>query len=469
MSIIEQLSVAESTISTEALVSDIPSTKDFVGLYRNSSEEICRYFDDLVNNDYHYHNNIVTNSEELILSDDSNYKNIPSIVDEVEDIISNPQKYIDGGTRLYRVPTDSCFTSDAKLGNGLGADRLWRFFKGSNHVKQYDERVMENGWCQQGSNPLTGFVRWVVDPWERVTGIVISKICGNGRHYMKLRSHGGQVADVIMMIDFHSVYTDMNYTNYQKIETESFVRDQQHQNPHDQSTKFIAGVKSGDKKWVELRNLFEKHDIDYDGVVSKTTNSVPNWNLGSFEGFSYGKSGKPGREIRHFGEDNFGWALNTLKEIQFTRSEGGAVEYKSGKGLTTLPQNELPNSALRAFIRAFHTLTEKFTDEETGRQIPPFCTKEDLKNILHWRYTKVNRSGEFVEYGLAELNQKDEFKDLYFVGISTFLCDVLNDLQGQGVRNNRVKSKHPAMRRYIESCSDNHMKNQARSIIDNRI
>ena len=73
MSIIEQLSVAESTISTEALVSDIPSTKDFVGLYRNSNEEICRYFDDLVNNDYHYHNNIVTNSEELILSDDSNY------------------------------------------------------------------------------------------------------------------------------------------------------------------------------------------------------------------------------------------------------------------------------------------------------------------------------------------------------------------------------------------------------------
>ena len=55
MSIIEQLGVAENTTSTEAFVSDIPSTKDFVGLYRNSNEEICRYFDDLVNNDYHYH------------------------------------------------------------------------------------------------------------------------------------------------------------------------------------------------------------------------------------------------------------------------------------------------------------------------------------------------------------------------------------------------------------------------------
>ena len=461
-------STAESTNLPDALVSGVQSTA-FVGLYRNSEEEVCRYFDDLVNNDYHYHNNVVTASEESIKPDNSNYQNIPSILDDIEDIVANPQKYAESGPRTYRVPSDACFTMDAKLGNALGQDRLWKFHPGSSHVKRYDEYIKkQNGWNQSGSASLIGVARWVVDPFGKVIGIVISKLCGNGRHYMKLRCNGGKVSDLMMTLEFHPVYTDMDYKQFQKVESEIFAKDQQDQNPHDQSTKFIAGVKSGDKSWVQLRDLFEKHDVDFDGIVSKTSKSTPNWNLGSFEGFSYGKAGKPGREIRQFGEENFQWALDTIKEIQWKRAEMNATEF-NGKGLSKLPHNEIPNSALRVIMRAFHMLTEKFTDEETGRQIQAFCEKEELKSIIVHRYSgHTDRSKEVCSHALAELNQKDDFKDMYFIGIASLVVDVLNDYKIASRRTNRVKSQHPVMRRYIDQCSNVYVRENAVRIIDNR-
>ena len=458
----EQLGVAESTNLSETIVSD---TSERIGLVSDASSLINPYFDDLISNDFHYHQ-IVSASEEHILDDDSNYSSIPKLVDIVDHIIDNPQKYINGGIILALVPSNAIYTQDAKLGNAKGSDRLWKFESNSNHKKRYDE-YSAKGWKQAGSDPLTGYVRWIRDPFGNIIGICVSKICGNGRHYMKKRVHGGEVVDLPMMINFHPTTSDvtMDYSYYQTTEVVAFRQDQQDQLQHDASTKFLAGVKSNDPQWVKLRDLFKKYDIDYDQVVEKTTDIIPKWNLSSFEGFSYGKAGKPGREIREYDEENFKWALKTLTEIQNQRVSIKVSEHTSG--LKKLPFNEIPNSALRVLLRMFSYLTEGFTDVDYGDQTYlPFMTKKELKRILVWRYTQLNSKQDRLLNGISELNMKSTEKDFYFLGIKSCLPDILDEMDSD--RTNRVKSKNPAVRRYIDKIREPWNREAARNMIDRR-
>lgn len=460
----EGIGVADNAPTlSELFVSDTKPI-DHIGLYQDNTQLVCPYFDDLISNTYHYHNILVKPSEEHDLGDDSILSNYDLITDLVDSILDDPQGYVDGGTITLRVPTGAIFTSDAELGNKLGADRLWRFYPKSPHLKKYDEWIKKDGWVQNGSNALLGWVRWIYDPEGKIIGFVVSKIAGNGRFYMKKRSNAGEDSELLMQLQFQPINPKMTYKDFQTIEIQGFKGEQQHQVPHDQETKFLAGVKANDKQWVALRDLLSDNDLDYRGVVEKTTNTKPKFELSSPEGFTFGKGGKEGLEIRSMGRINFEFALETLKEIQIERERMDVSEFK--KGSKTIPFNEIPNSALRTFLRAFHMLTDSFTDEDySENQISALLSKDDLKRILIWRYTNLNSKKTSVQHPLSELNQKDLVKDFYFFGIKCFLRDVLQDVEEE--RQNRIKSKNPTIRRYINAC-DSLLRGQARDIVENR-
>ena len=458
----EGIGVADNTPILSGLFVSDTKPIDHIGLYQDNTQLVCPHFKDLVSNTYHYHNNLVKSSDEVFLGDDSNLNNYESITDLVDSILDNPQSYADGGTVTWRVPTSAIFTADAELGNKLGADRLHRFYPKSPHIKKYDDWT-KDGWKQNGSPALLGWVRWIYNPHKEIIGFVISKIAGSGRFYMKKRSNAGEDSELLMQLQFQPINPDMEYKDCQKIEIQGFKGEQQHQVPHDQETKFLAGVKAGDKQWVALRDLLSSNNLEYRGVVEKTTNEKPEFELSSPEGFTFGKEGKPGLEIRAMHMINFEYALDTLKKIQLERERLNVTEFK--KGSKTVPFNEISNSALRVFLRAFRMLTDQFTDEDTQNQITALLDKDSLQEVLLWRYTGLNARKTNVQHPLSELNQKDLVKDFYFFGIKSFLRDVLQYVEED--RQNRIKSKNPTIRRYINAC-DSLLRGQAKEIVENR-
>ena len=110
-------------------------------------------------------------------------------------------------------------------------------------------------------------------------------------------------------------------------------------------------------------------------------------------------------------------------------------------------------------------LTDQFTDEDTQNQITALLDKDSLQEVLLWRYTGLNARKTNVQHPLSELNQKDLVKDFYFFGIKSFLRDVLQYVEED--RQNRIKSKNPTIRRYINAC-DSLLRGQAKDIVENR-
>ena len=465
MALLEGLATTESSISS---VTFVPDVNQKIGLLRDTSQLVNPYFPDLVNNHYHLHNNVLDHSLLTLMNDDTpSYNDVPSILSLEHDIVENPQKYVEiKSLSSVKVPSDAHYTCDARLGNGLGMDRLWEFYPNSSHKKKYDNYLRQhNGWSDPASCTLIAYVRWIFDSRGQVVGFTIVKICGNGRDYMKVIANGGDVCEHIMKLTFHEINPELTYEDYQTIEAEGFVQDQQLQNPHSGETKFIAGVKANDEQWVNLRDYLKSHDLDFKEVVSSTTDQVPRWEISSFEGFTFGKGGKPCHDVREFSDLSIRYALDTLKTIQEERQKLGFSELKGTKSVSF---TYIPNTAFRVLIRMFEMLTEPFTDKDTKRKHNGLCSKEWLKEYLVWNYTQTNRKKNQYLRNLSELNMKGtaNIKDFYFFGMITNIVGILKDLDED--RENRIMDSNPVIKRYISKISLEILQDEIRKIIKNR-
>ena len=115
----------------------------------------------------------------------------------------------------------------------------------------------------------------------------------------------------------------------------------------------------------------------------------------------------------------------------------------------------------------FSFLTEGFTDTEySGQTHLEFMSKKELKRILVWRYTQLNSKKDRLVKGISELNMQSKQKDFYFLGIKACLPDILDEMDSD--RTNRVKSKNPAIRRYVDKIEEPWAREAARNIIDRR-
>ena len=460
MALLEGLATTESSTSS---VTFVPDVKQKVGFVRDTSQLINPYFPDLVSNHFFLNNFIFDHSTMVVMNDGTPlYEEMHYILDIEDDIIADPQKYVDIKSMIVKVPSDGHYTCDRILGNGLGMDRLHEFQSNPSHKKKYDNFLKKHGgWIDDGSNILIGYVRWVFDSNGFVIGFVIIKVCGNGRDYMKVTANGGNVCDHIMKLIFHEINPEYTYEDYQSIEAKAFRMDQQDITTHNAETKFMAGVKASDVQWVTLRDYLKSFDLDFKGIISSTTDQVPQWEISSFEGFTFGNTGKPAQDNREFKHSNIAYALDTLKTIQEKREEIGVSEIKSKK---QVPFKYISNTALRVLIRMFEMLTDPFTDS-TKRRIQPLISKDDLKADLVFKYTRTNRKCNKYLYDLSELNMKGSgnIKDFYFVGMYTNIIDILKELN-EG-RNNRIMEDNPVIKRYINKISERILQDEIKKLI----
>ena len=135
-----ELSTAKSATEVDESSSTSPTpTKDgIIGLYKDPTQLQNHYFQDLVNNDYVYHD-IISPAEEEILPDntkllDGSYVMLSEIAD---DIVQNPLKYA-GRAMNCIVDSDAVYTCDGRLPIGpvKGYDRLHRFYDKSERQKR---------------------------------------------------------------------------------------------------------------------------------------------------------------------------------------------------------------------------------------------------------------------------------------------------------------------------------------------
>ena len=466
MALVEQLVAAESNTLSEALVSDIKQ-EDQEKLVRDTSQLVNPYFDDLVSNHVHQNQSVFNHSNMVVMNDDTPpNEDIPHILNIIDDIIDNPEKYIKKRSIYVKIPSDALYTADAQLGNALGWDRLHDFTSTSLHKKKYDDNLRhKNGFSDAASAPLVGYFRWVVDPFSlKPYKGTISKICGNGRDYMKVTANGGGVCDHIMKLNFHNINLENSYQEYQQLESNGFVTDQQLQCAHNGYTKFIAGVKSGDTQWVALRDFLKGHDLDFSDVVYTTTGSVMKFQISTYDGFSYGKAGKPGNDVREFSSESILYALNTLKEIQIIREKLGFSELKGTKSVS---YKHISNSGWRTLIRMFAMLTEPFTDTKTQIQHQPLQGKDWLKKQLVFKYTQHNATKSRYISCLAELNMK-KIKDFYYVALKTNILPILTEMELEENRQNRIMDENPIIKRFISKVSIDYLQDDIKSLIRNR-
>ena len=457
-----ELSTAKSATEVDESSSTSPTpTKDgIIGLYKDPTQLQNHYFQDLVNNDYVYHD-IISPAEEEILPDNTNlldgsYVRLSEIAD---DIVQNPLKYA-GRIMNCIVDSDAVYTCDGRLPKGpiKGYDRLYHFYNKSERQKREEHiRSEYDGWNANGSDPLFGFIRWIIDPFGDVIGFTLCKTAGNGRHYMKKRCNGGKVVDLVFSIKFHDVEAELfeDIPRLQQEEAKAFNSEHKSTTNHDATTKFASGLKAGDENWVALAQFLDSVGVDFGEVINdnfRTINgkSKCSYSLSSYHDLTFGKDGKPATMIRSLGEDNVRQAFSVLKKC---------MDAQNG-GKDTVPQ--IPNSALRVVARLFKSLTDPVLYKK--RTYQELLSKQQLYGIIEYKYTSKSRHNG-LRHKISELNQSATMKDPYYIGAMHLLNYVLTDLEEYNEKNDirtyNYGLSNPSISMYLDNIKDEDPKKHA--------
>jgi len=412
-------------------------------------------FPDLVNNFVYYHENVNNGDNKLWDNPPPEYKNYKRIEAVKDDIIKNPQKYVEQGPITVKCKASWLYTCDSVITDqdSLGTyDRLHDYAEIKSKAGQFMKQ--KNGFSPK-SDVLHGTVRWTYDRSKNVKGFTIVKDRGNLRTHIGIASVAGSDVELLITLDFHEINPKVTLPELISIESETFFEDGMDRRGFNAKTKFKSGVLSGRKMFLCQAEFLDKVlKVDYAEAINtqrrKEGKTPHKYSLSSLAKLDFGKDGKPTSYIAKFGEDNLKAAVGLLKIILDKRKEN----------------TEMSVSAIHTFTKTFHFLsvTPKFLGIKNSTAGAVSNPKE-LLDALTYMFTKVGRHGNF-EFNMKDLYKTNSEKDTTWLAFKSYIEALLKDLREVKGRTNNFRSTHPCIQAYIQDIGEKYNKAEATRIVD---
>jgi len=412
---------------------------------------------DLSNNFVYYHKKVNNGDNQLWDNLPPKYPHYQSIEEMYEDIITNPQDFIDKGPITVRCKASLLYTCDSKVDGGnsdlMTYDRLFNYTdiitKGTKFMSQH------NGYSAK-SDMLHGTVRWKYDKFGKVDGFTIVKDRGNLRTHIGIASNAGKDVELLITLDFHNINPEVTIPELISIESETFFEDAVDRRGFDAPTKFRAGVLSARKMFVAQAEFLDtKLKVDYADAINyqrKNDGKKPHvYSLSSLSSLDFGIDGKPGGYIHKYGEENLISAVELLKNI-ITETNGA---------------NQISTSVIHTFTKTFYFLTS--TPQELGIKKSTdgaVCDSKILSEALEYIFTKITSRKGILEYDIKTLGKTSSEKDTTHLAFKSYMNILLKDLREDKARINHFRSKHACINAYIQHISEQSNRLEARKQID---
>ena len=419
------------------------------------SKLIHNQFPDLVNNFVYYHKNVNNGDNKLWDNPPPDYKNYKRIEDVKDDIIKNPQKYVEQGPITVKCKASWLYTCDSVITDqdSLGTyDRLHDYGEIKTKAGQFMKQ--QNGFSPK-SDVLHGTVRWTYDRSKNVKGFTIVKDRGNLRTHIGIASVAGSDVELLITLDFHEINPKATLDELINIESETFFEDAMDRRGFNAKTKFRAGVLSGRKMFLCQAEFLDKVlKVDYAEAINtqrrKDGKDPHKYSLSSLAKLDFGKDGKPTGYISKFGEDNLKAAVGLLKIILDKRKEN----------------TEMSVSAIHTFAKTFYflSMTPKALGVKNSTAGAVSNTKE-LSDALTYMFTKVGRHGNF-DFNMKDLYKTNSEKDTTWLAFKSYMELLLKDLREVKGRTNNFRSTHPCIQAYIQDIGEKYNKAEAARIVD---
>jgi hypothetical protein len=417
------------------------------GIYKDSSKKEHDLFPDLVNNEFlfvdHYSNKSKSDITET-WPDDCDYSFYPHIDDIINDIISNPKKYI-GKNITVRVDSDMIYSSSKKEPfNGYDRPEDVDYEAVTQNLRKSDLNGEERGFISADCPTSNAYVRWHYNKSKKVNGLTIVKYMGNHRFALKKRANGGEKVEILIVLHFHTLNYDNCLEDFMVRESDGHHTDAQDRKGQTENQRAYSGYKAKKKEYIELINLLKEVQIDYCKILQQEkllidVDSTPT--ITSIQGMNGGiNSG----EFKKYGLKVIKQSLLTCREIALHTNQKESLKVIS-------------HSAVMCFANLYYYFTTKMVKDNSDKT--PLMTEEQLREFLITKFTDQGKWSK-KSIKLEILNQSGGQKD-YNVINATKLLRELNDYYIDQVltkagtqRKNGFGMDNPAIMAFFGSIND---------------
>lgn len=412
------------------------------GIYKDSSKKEHDLFPDLVNNEFLFVNHYSNKSKSDITEtwpDDCDYSFYPHIDDIIDDIISNPKKYI-GKNITVRVDSDMIYSSSKKEPfNGYDRPEDVDYEAVTENLRKSDLNGEERGFISADCPTSNAYVRWHYNKSKKVNGLTIVKYMGNHRFALKKRANGGEKVEILIVLHFHTLNYDNCLEDFMVRESDGHHTDAQDRKGQTEDQRAYSGYKAKKKEYVELINLLKELQIDYCKILQQEKILIDVDNTPSLSSIQGMNGGINSGIFKKYSQEIIKQSLSICRYISVHPTQKESLKVIS-------------HSAVMCFANLYYYFTTEMGDQT------PLLTKKQLTDFLIDKFTIPGKWSKITK--LEILNQSGGQKD-YNVINATKLLRELNDYYIDqiptkigGRRKNGFGMNNPAIMAFFGSIND---------------
>ena len=346
-------------------------------------------------------------------SDNSDYSNYPTL----EEVVANFNPETDSDKSfICRVKDHQVWTSDSTLG---GYDRASQvdYTKCLSNLQQVIYGKDEpKGFVDEDAGVLNGYVRYTPDKYiKNLYNLYLTKNMGNHRFVMKKLANKGNNVEYLFKVFFHNFKNNLKQKDFITIESDGHHSDAGDRKSQKETQKFHSGFRAKRIEAVECFNFLRKSELNYEGIMElegidtnievylngkkvsrkwPSLSSIMDLNKGAGNGY-----------FKKYGDINVTAAVGVARKI----------------ATTITGEEEIPNSAIKAFASMFKSLTEWHgTDAKE-----PLFDRLQLSNFFIEFFKDQNTTSIFrrKKLTLNDLSVSGGIKDINYICAEIFWRD----------------------------------------------